>query len=168
MKPTRQERRRIARKGPARPPIIPADQKLLLEFARMQLRIATAKAAPVDRMAITERTVQSSAGYVALRRWWIGLSNHAKAKARTMFRSQIDGVAQVIELAKRTGEPVSLADLTIEIRDVDDDAPARMSCPGSNLGISTPVDDHVGCSRCRRRWPVGEIGFRIPEHEEKT
>lgn len=159
-----------------------ADQKLLLEYARLQLAIALSRN-PSAALDVTDATVHRSAGYRKLRLWFKHLSPRAKAKARRWFNDNITGVREVMALAEKTGEPLSLADIVIDIRDAETgealpdapklDAAQRCEAGGQAVQFMRKADDGtdwVGCSGCDAEWPAKDVdaaGGTIPEHAEQ-
>lgn len=98
------------------------DAKLLLEFAKLMLRIATAKAEQklvANPDELTEETVQKSAGYQKLRFFFTHLSPQKRPAMRRYLRNQVDGINKLLAEAKRTGEPFTLADIVIDMRDAE-------------------------------------------------
>lgn len=95
-----------------------ADQKLLLAFAKLMLRIAHAKN-PTASLDVTEATVNRSAGYKRLRSFFLDLSPRKRDGFRRMMRNQIDGVKALIAEAERTGEKIDLGDIVIEWKDAE-------------------------------------------------
>lgn len=159
-----------------------ADQKLLLEYSRLQLAIAVSRN-PTAAMDVTEATVNRSTGYRKLRLWFRHLSPRAKAKARLWFRQNIEGVRMIMAKAKETGEELSLADIVIDVRDAETgaalpDAPkldAEQRCPASGQAPAFMRKDDrgvdwVGCHECDAQWPAKDVdaaGGYVPEHQER-
>jgi len=149
------------------------DSKTLREFARLQLRIAQAKLGPAQTYAITDATIHKSAGYRKLYSFAAKLSPAKRLRFVAMLRRQIEGVREVMAQAKATGEPLSMADVVIEMRDTETGAPvgqAANMCPASGGGIpgverGGDGREYIRCPRCRRRWSAYDIGFKIPDHE---
>lgn len=157
-------------------------QRVLLAWARLQLEIAVARN-PAVAMDVKPETVTRSAGFRKLRAWFVGLSPRAKDGALRWMRSHIDGVREVMRLAAKTGEPLSMQDITIETFDHETKAPIGAapapgerqpaSCPGSGAGLPGVELDgngrhYVQCPRCYRRWPAHDINFTIPPHEPEA
>lgn len=158
-----------------------ADQKLLLEYARLQLAISVSRN-PTAAIDVTAATVHRSTGYKRMRLWFRHLSPRAKAKARQWFRDNIEGVRKVMALAKESGEELSLADIVIDVVDAKTgaalpdapklDAEQRCEAGGQAVQFMRTDDkgrDWVGCSGCDAEWPAIDIdkaGGYLPEHSE--
>lgn len=158
------------------------DAKLLLEWSRLQLEIASAKQAPGHPVDVTPATVHKSKGYRMIRGFVASLSQGKRRTFLAQLRSQMDGVREVMKLAEATGEPMSMADIVIEVRDsetraplvslpgVTVEAPGRApACKASGRGIpgveGEPGAYTVACPECAAHWNAYDIGFAIPRHE---
>lgn len=158
-----------------------ADQKLLLEFARLQLAVAMSRN-PKATADVTDATIARSVGHRKLRMWFRHLSARAKVKARKFLRDQIDGTRQVMALAAKTGEPLSLADIVFDFVDAETREPApaapkldaaeRCEASGTAVQFMRKDDkavDWVGCHGCDAQWLAKDVdaaGGTIPEHSE--
>lgn len=152
------------------------DSKLLLAWARLQREIAVSRN-PTAEMDLSADLVQHSAGYRKLRAFVVGLSAPKRRRFLVSLQAQLDGVREVFAAAKASGEAMSLADLTITIRDKETDqvigatlVSEPASCPGAGAGLSAHVLDgngkpYVKCARCLKRFDPYAIGFKIPAHE---
>lgn len=94
------------------------DQKLLLEFAKLMLRISAAKN-PHAQVDITEDTVSRSGGYKRLRHFFMHISPPKRARMRRYLRQQVDGVKALMAKAEASGEEFTLADIEIDLRDAE-------------------------------------------------
>jgi hypothetical protein len=90
--------------------------KLLLEFARLQLAIALSRN-PSAAMDVTEATLTGTPGYRKLRAWFAGLSPRKRDAGALYMREQMKGIRDVMALARKTGEKLSLADIEISTFD---------------------------------------------------
>jgi hypothetical protein len=93
-----------------------ADQKLLKEFATLQLEITQARN-PTAALDCSPAVVHRTVGYKKLRAFFLHLSPAKRERYRKQLRREIDGIRQVIAMAKANGEELSLADITIEVFD---------------------------------------------------
>lgn len=93
-----------------------AESNLLLEYARLMMRISIAQNPNAIHDA-TEKTVTRTAGYRKLRAFYVSLSRRKRDNFRRQLRAQCDAVASLLKQAAATGEDVTLADVTIEIYD---------------------------------------------------
>lgn len=91
-----------------------ADNLLLLAYARLQLQIARAKN-PMAQMDVLEAGIVHTVGYKKLRAWFTHLGKKKQGQARAWLKFQIDGVRQIVNEAKRTGEDFTLADVEIDV-----------------------------------------------------
>lgn len=94
-----------------------AEQKILLEYARLQLEIARSQNPTADAMGLAPENVHRSVGYKRLRAFTLSLRPVKRRQWLRQIQDQIDGVRQVIALAKATGETLSMADIEIIVRD---------------------------------------------------
>lgn len=100
-----------------------ADQKLLLEYARLQLEIAKARGIDLGLvvtmdMDATERVIKSTVGYRKLRAWFLGMSNGKRLQASRNMRNTIDAYAAIMAKAKAAGETdLSLADIELTAKE---------------------------------------------------
>jgi hypothetical protein len=101
-----------------------ADQRLLLEFARLMLRIGHAQN-PLCVLDVTEKTVTRTKGYKRLRAFHLSLSPRPREIWRKQLRAQIDGVKAMEKLARDNDEPFSLGDIVIELFDAESRKPIR-------------------------------------------
>lgn len=150
-------------------------QQVLLAWARLQLEIAISRN-PTAAMDVSAETITRSTGYRKLRAWFVRLSPRARGDAVRWMRSNTDGVRQVMAAAKASGEPLSMADVTIELIDAETRDPIggeMIGCPAVGGGIpGVDLDGnnqpYVQCPRCLMRWAAHDIGFRIPSHDPIT
>lgn len=150
------------------------EARTLLAWARMQLEIVTLQN-PTAMLDITPETVQRSAGYRKLRAWYVRLSPGKRARAEQWMRANIEAVREMIAKSRATGEPLSMADVTIEVIDAKTGEPLEppdlqpTACRGSGAGLPAMTRigelDYITCPGCIMRWEVHTIGFRIPDHE---
>lgn len=99
-----------------------ADQKLLLEYARLQLGIARARVVGMSPegwldIAWTDAFLRKTVGYRKLREFFLCLSHFKRAVYRKQLRSELDAVAKLQAKAKATGEELNLAEIEILVRD---------------------------------------------------
>lgn len=153
-------------------------QRVLIDWATLQLRVARAKA-PDARADVTEATISKSAAYLALRGWFTRLSPRAKKAAALVLRQQCNGVQQVIAKARAAGIAPDYADLELTIRDPETGEiaePAELLpaplCPQSGARHGGQVIHRHGisitkCRRCQATWPGAGIAV-IPDHEPTT
>lgn len=92
------------------------DQKLLREYALLQLEITIARN-PTTEMNCSPANVHRTVGYRKLRAFFLHLSPSKRDRYRRTLRSEIDGIRQVVAMAKAKGEPLSMADITISVLD---------------------------------------------------
>lgn len=104
-----------------------SDQLLLLEFAKLQLCIASARS-PMANMESVEKAITRTTGYKKLRRWFIALSPRKKERGRAWLQQQITGVATLLKQAAASGEILTHADLA-EIEFSDRDATSGQPLP---------------------------------------
>lgn len=90
----------------------------MLEYARMNLEIAHSRE-PTAALDVTPETVHRSKGYKHLRSFFVRLSPGKRERFRRMLRAEITGVRDVMALAKRTGEPLQMGDITFDMRDAE-------------------------------------------------
>lgn len=98
------------------------DLQLLLEWSRLQLRIAIARSPGVVH-DLDEKHVYKSLGYKKLRLWFRHQSPKGRDRARKWMQSQLDGVREILAKAKAGGEDISLAELEINYRDAETKEP---------------------------------------------
>lgn len=95
-----------------------AEQKILLEYARLQLEIAISRN-PTAEMDMSAGNVHRSKGYKRLRAFTLNLRPIKRRQFLRQLEDQIVGVRQVIAQCKASGEQLSMADIEIIVRDVD-------------------------------------------------
>lgn len=113
------------------------DQRLLLDFAKLMLRISIAKN-PTAAMDMSEENVHRSEGYRKLRFFFMHLSPLKKPGMRRYLRNQVEGVRKLMAEAERTGEPFTLADIVIDLRDA---ASGEQFPEKPNVGLETADAD---------------------------
>jgi len=154
-----------------------ADAKLLLEYVKLQQEVTEDKGLLLQEQAglvgeprISLKRTIAAKGYRTLRATVERMSPRAKDGFLRDLRQQISAVRMLLKRCAETGEKrPSLADLDVAIRmtEVETVQPADGRCTGSGAGITEPVDERIGCQRCMASWHQGEIGFRIPVHQEQ-
>lgn len=92
------------------------DQVLLRDYSLMNLRIALAKN-PGATVDIDEKTIRKSEGFIKLRAFFVSLSPIKRARFRRFMSAQLEGVRTLLARAKASGEPMTLADIEIEVFD---------------------------------------------------
>lgn len=112
-----------------------ADTKTLLEYARLQLEITKARN-PTAEINCSPKNVHRTIGYKKLRAFTAQLTPKKRAQFIKQLRGEIVGVREVMALAAKTGEPLSLADITIEVLD---DKGAKLEAP--KLALDGEPDD---------------------------
>lgn len=93
------------------------EQKLLLRYARLMLRISIAKNPDAPSEGLEEGNVQLSAGYKKLRAFYLRLSDRRRGDFRRFMATTIRGVETAMEQAQASGEQFTLADIEIEAFD---------------------------------------------------
>ena len=93
------------------------DQQLIREYNELGLQIAEAKNPNAKHDVSREDTLKR--GYLMLKRRMEQLSPKKKAAFRAMLIGEIRGVQSLIAKAKASGETFSLADVEIEMKDLE-------------------------------------------------
>lgn len=119
--------------------------RILLEFARLQLRIALARQARGDvvkgdepgkrnilvvDVPVTEDMITSSVGFKKLRQFFARLPSRKRDKLAADWRRQMDAVYALERAAKASGETFTLAD--IEIETIDRETGLQFPNPDAN------------------------------------
>ncbi len=113
--------------------------KLLLDFSRLQLRIALARRERGDvvhvsaedlearkhilDVPVTDATIVKSIGYRKLREFFVRLPKRKQDKLAIDWRRQITAIEAVVSQAKKTGEVFTYADVELTTTDAETGIP---------------------------------------------
>lgn len=116
-----------------------ADSKLLREYALLQLEITQARN-PTAELDCSPMNVHRTVGYKKLRAFFMHLAPRKREQFRKQLRSEIDGVRQVVAMAKAKGEPLSMADITFVVKDEEGKALEPLVLAADDGAESEPAE----------------------------
>lgn len=98
------------------------DVLILMEYAKLQRKIAISRN-PTAAMDVSEENITASSGYRRLRVFTASLPAPKRARFLAQLKAQIGGVRDVMALAAKTGERLSIGEVEIEVYDAETRAP---------------------------------------------